>query len=133
MLGDDFQIVPEFTVSTAQGGEWANAVNASDSNALFTYLKTTLKIDFPVDEWLYTVARVRPPLHSWESLVMLGSAFGVATPVSHTHSVTLPGKRSLACLAVSDDYALDSDRLLYTCAYSQRIRSDCAPVWPAAG
>ena len=31
LLGDDFQIVPEFTVSAAQGAEWANAVNASNS------------------------------------------------------------------------------------------------------
>ena len=60
LLGDDFQIIPEFTVSAAQGAEWANAVNASNSGDLFTYLKTTLKIDFPVDEWFYGAARVRP-------------------------------------------------------------------------
>ena len=61
LLGDDFQIIPEFTVSAAQGAEWANAINASTSGDLFTYLKTTLKIDFPVDEWFYGAARVRQP------------------------------------------------------------------------
>ena len=28
---------------------------------LFTYLKTTLNIDFPIDEWFYAAARVRQP------------------------------------------------------------------------
>src|SRR5207253_1798040 len=62
LLGDDFQIIPEFTVSAAQGTEWGNAINASTSGDLFTYAKTTLKIDFPVDEWFYGAARVRQPL-----------------------------------------------------------------------
>ena len=119
LLGDDFQMVPEFTVSTAQGGEWANAFNASSSGDLFTYLKTTLNIDFPVDEWLYGAARVRPPVHSWEALVMLASAFGVAAPT--LTPIQLPYEANAPWLALQfpDDYNLDSDRLLYTCAYSQ--------------
>jgi len=119
LLGADFQIVPEFTVSTAQGGEWANAVNASKSGDLFTYLKTTLKIDFPVDEWLYAAARVRPPLHSWEAVVMLGSAFGATTP--SLTPIQLPYQANAPWLALQfpDDYTVDSDRLLYTCSYSQ--------------
>jgi len=119
LLGDDFQIVPEFTVSSAQGGEWANAFNASSSGDLFTYLNTTLNIDFPVDEWLYGAARVRPPLHSWEALVMLTSAFGMATPT--LTPIQLPYEADAPWLALQfpDDYVLDSDRLLYTCAYSQ--------------
>ena len=119
LLGDDFQIVPEFTISTAQGGEWANAFNASSSGDLFKYLKTTLNIDFPVDEWLYGAARVRPPLHSWEALVMLASAFGVAAPT--LTPIQLPYEANAPWLALQfpDDYLLDSDRLLYTCAYSQ--------------
>src|SRR5262245_13407668 len=58
LLGDDFQLVPEFTGSATQTAEWANAV--AKSNDLLTYLKTALEIEFPVDEWLYGVARVRP-------------------------------------------------------------------------
>lgn len=119
LLGDDFQLVPEFTISVAQGGEWANAFNASTSGALFKHLKTTLNIDFPVDEWLYGAARVRPPLHSWEALVMLASAFDVAAPT--LTPIQLPYEADAPWLALQfpDNYTLDSDRLLYTCAYSQ--------------
>ena len=80
LMGDDFQIVPEFAVSAAQGGEWANAISASTSGDLFTYLKTTLNFDFPIDEWFYGAARVREPLRAWESALMLASAFGLTPP-----------------------------------------------------
>src|SRR5437879_7304610 len=67
-------------LSAAQGRERGNAINASTSGDLFTYAKTTLKIDFPVDEWFYGAARVRQPLRYWESALMLASAFGLAPP-----------------------------------------------------
>lgn len=119
LLGDDFQIIPEFTISAAQGAEWANAINASSSGELFTYLKTTLKIDFPVDEWFYGAARVRPHLRYWESALMLASAFGL-TPPSLT-PIQLPFATGAPWLALQypDTYVIDSDRLLYSCLYSQ--------------
>lgn len=119
LLGDDFQIIPEFTVSGAQGTEWANAVNASTSGDLFTYLKTTLKIDFPADEWFYGAARVREPLRHWESSVMLATAFGITpqplTPIQLPFSAGEPWR----ALDYPDTPPLTSDRLLYTCIYSQ--------------
>jgi hypothetical protein len=119
LLGDDFQIIPEFTVSTAQGAEWANAVNASNSGDLFTYLKTTLKIDFLVDEWFYSAVRVRASLRYWESALMLATAFGL-TPPSLT-PIQLPFEVGAPWLALQfpDTHTIDSDRLLYTCLYSQ--------------
>lgn len=119
LLGDDFQIIPEFSVSAAQGTEWANAINAATSGDLFTYLKTTLKIDFPVDEWFYGAARVRAPLRHWESALMLATAFGL-TPPSPT-PIQLPYANGAPWLALQfpDTYSIDSDRLLYTCLYSQ--------------
>lgn len=119
LLGDDFQIIPEFTVSGAQGTEWANAVSASNSGDLFTYLKATLKIDFPADEWLYGAARVREPLRHWESAVMLATAFGITarplTPIQLPFSAGEPWR----ALEYPDTPPLTSDRLLYTCIYSQ--------------
>jgi hypothetical protein len=118
LLGDDFQIVPEFTVSSAQGAEWANAMAASTSGDLFLYLKNTLKIDFPVDEWFYGAARVRPMLHSWETALLLQDAFGVTqqalTPIQLPHAANDPW----LALQYPDDYQINSDRLLYTCSYS---------------
>jgi hypothetical protein len=116
LLGDDFQIVPEFTLSAAQAGEWANALSGSPN--LLTYLKDTLDVDFPVDEWLYGVARVRPMVRSWETVVMLHDAFGNnaldVVPIQLPFSVN----DSWLALQYPDDYAIDTDRLLFTCAYS---------------
>jgi hypothetical protein len=119
LFGDDFRIIPEFAVSPAQGGEWANAVNASNSGNLFTYLKNTLKIDFPIDEWFYGAARVRAPLRYWESALMLATAFGITPPP--LTAIQLPFEAGAPWLALDfpDTYVIDSDRLLYTCLYSQ--------------
>ena len=119
MLGEDFRIVPEFTVPTAQGAEWANAVAASTGGELFSHLKDTLHFDFPIDEWLYGAARVRPTMHGWEAALMLGSALGV-TPQNLT-PIQLPFAANDSWLAMQfpDDYAIDTERLLYTCVYSQ--------------
>jgi hypothetical protein len=117
LLGDDFQIAPEFTVSASQGGEWANAFTAS-AGSLLDYLKTTLKIDFPVDEWMYGAARVRPLLHSWETALMLETAFGITPPALTPIQLPFAANDSWLALQYPDDYKIDSDRLLYTCAYS---------------
>ncbi len=119
LMGDDFQIIPEFTVSAAQGGEWANAINASNSGDLFTYLKTTLNIDFPVDEWFYATARVREPLRSWESALMLASAFGLNPPTLTPIQLPFSAGEPWRALQFPDTPAITSDRLLYTCLYSQ--------------
>lgn len=114
LFGEDFQMVPEFKISAAQAGEWSNAVNASLSGDLFTYLKTDLNIDFPVDEWLYGAARVRSVVHSWETVIMLSAAFGVTLP--QVTPIQLPFASGDPWLALSypSDYVIDSDRLLYT-------------------
>lgn len=119
LLGDDFQIVPEFTPSAAQGGEWANAINASTSGDLFTYAKTTLNIDFPVDEWFYAAARVREPIRYWESALTLASAFGLAPPALTPIQLPFSAGEPWRALQFPDNPAIASDRLLYTCLYSQ--------------
>ena len=43
-------------------------------------LPTGLAVDFPVDDWLYGVARVRNKLHHWERIVMLSGAFSRSEP-----------------------------------------------------
>lgn len=119
LLGDDFQIIPEFNVSAAQGAEWANAVNAFNTGNLLTYLKNTLKIDFPIDEWFYGAARVRQPLRYWESALMLASAFGLTPPPLTPIQLPFDGSAPWLALPFPDTYTIDSDRLLYTCLYSQ--------------
>jgi hypothetical protein len=118
LLGGDFQIVPEFTLSPAQGGEWANALGAFNSGKLLDYLKNTENIDFPVDEWLYGAARVRPMLHSWESALMFDAAFGIKPPELKPIQLPFVADDPWLALQYPSDHVIDSDRLLYTCAYT---------------
>jgi hypothetical protein len=117
LLGSDFRIYPEFSLSAAQGNEWANAIAASTGGTLLQYLTTTAKLDFPVDEWLYGVARIRPNMRSWEQLLMLTSAFGVASPSLVPAQVPYEAAPAWVALQYPDSYVLDSDRLLYTAQY----------------
>ena len=119
LLGDDFQIIPEFTVSAAQGSEWANALAATASGSPFSYLTSTLHIDFPIDEWFYSAARVRPALGYWESALMLTSAFGLVPPPLTPLQLPFDAAAPWVALPYPETYTIDSDRLLYTCVYSQ--------------
>jgi hypothetical protein len=118
LLGDDFRIVPEFSVSDAQADEWKNALGAAQSGELFNYLTGTLGTDFPVDEWLYGVARVRPAMHQWETVVMHTGAFGRPEPdLIPVQFPFQPDDRWLA-LDYPPTYVIDRDRMLYTAHYA---------------
>ncbi len=118
LLGPDFKIYPECSLSSAQGQEWANALAYSNSGALTQYLTATAKVDFPVDEWLYGAARVRPNMRSWEQMMMLTGAFGVAQPelipAQFPHEAGAPW----LALPYPPGFTLASDHLLYTAQYS---------------
>ena len=117
IFGDDFQTVPEFSVSAAQAGEWTNAYNASVGGTLFNYLKGTLNIDFPVDEWMYGAARVRPVLRTWESALMLATAFNLSPPKLTPIQLPYEAIASWVAMPYPSNYVIDSDRLLYTALY----------------
>ena len=53
LLGDAFQVIPEFGVSSAQGDAWASSLaDATSGGALLSYLTGTVGIARPVEEWL---------------------------------------------------------------------------------
>jgi hypothetical protein len=118
LFGDDFRIVPEFALSDAQSVEWVNALAASTGGSLLGWLKTTGAIDFPVDEWMCAVARVRPGIRAWESTVALSSALGqpalALTPIQFPYEAGAPW----LAMQFPSNYKPDSDRLLYTACYS---------------
>jgi hypothetical protein len=118
LFGPDFQIYPEFAVSAAQGGEWANALAYSTGGALLNYTKTTAKIDLPVDEWLYGVARVRQNMRSWEQMLMLTGAFGVAQPDLVPMQLPFESGPSWYAHPFDPAFALETDHLLYTAYYT---------------
>ncbi len=124
LLGPDFVLIPEFTLGTDQGVEWENAFAASGS--LLDYLTGTLKVDFPVDEWLYGAARVREKLHHWERTLMLAEGFGTTPPaLTPVQLPYLDDDRWLA-LDFPEDYMIDSDRLLYTAHYPASFNRNAA-------
>ena len=100
---------------------------ASTPGDLFTYLTTTLKIDFPVDEWFYGAARVRPALRYLGVGAHVG--FGIRSDAARAHSGAISLRRgcAVACPAISHDtYTIDSDRLLYTCIYREPFNPPAA-------
>lgn len=117
LLGPDFCIYPEFSLSPAQGDEWSNAISASASGTLLQYLTDTAKIDFPVDEWLYGVARIRPNMRTWEQVQILTAAFGTNVPSLVPTQFPFEAAASWIALQFPATYRLDSDRLLYTAQY----------------
>ena len=117
LFGDDFRIYPEFALSAAQAGEWANAADASTSGALLNYLKTTARVDEPVDEWLGGVARVRPAMHALEGTILLSQTLGGAPPSLLPVQFPYAANASWLALQFPPAPSLDSERLLYTAHY----------------
>ncbi len=67
IFGDDFITVPEFSLDTLQGTEWQNTLLDSDHS--LRYLLNDLDIDFPLDDWLYGISRVREKLYYLENIL----------------------------------------------------------------
>jgi hypothetical protein len=116
LLGDDFAVVPEFTLSESQARELQNAHGARD--ALLAHLTGRLGVDFPVDDWLYGVARVRLALQRWEALTVLAEA--LTGRELDLHPLQLPHRDgdSWLALAYPPDLEIDSDKLLYTAHFA---------------
>ncbi|MFQ5636633.1 MAG: hypothetical protein ACE5IR_01395 [bacterium] len=113
LFGEDFQMVPEFNLSAEQGSELQNCLN--NQNQLLDFQINAQSSDFPVDEWLYGIARVREKLAAWENLVMLAEGFKERPPLDLT-PLQLPFKAedSWLGLAYPEDLDIESDKLLYT-------------------
>ena len=119
LLGDGFRLIPEFPLIPAQGDELDKALNASRSGVLFDYLTNPPEperdpLDFPVDTWMYGIARVREKIRSWEQLVMMSGALRKTEPELDAMQLPfIPDDRWLG-LEIPPKLKLDTDRLLYT-------------------
>jgi hypothetical protein len=136
LLGDDFLLIPEFSLTAAQGDEWEKALAASASGELLRYQTDTLQVDFPMDDWLYGVARVREKLSHWERSLMLVRAFGKTEP--ELKPIQLPFKLNDRWLGLefpekdvadpTKPFKIDGDKLLYTAHYAvpfQKTQNQC--------
>jgi len=123
LLGEDFQIIPAFDLGAQPGDEFENALAASQSGDLFQFLTAppdpaTPPLDFPVDTWLYGIARVRGKMHAWEQVVMSTGALGRPEPELDVLQLPFtPGDRWLA-LEFPPEQKLEKDYLLYTAHFA---------------
>ncbi|HXI22728.1 MAG TPA: hypothetical protein VNG71_02555 [Pyrinomonadaceae bacterium] len=115
LLGEAVRIIPRFTISEEQGDEWQNAFDARLN--LLTHLAPAH--DFPVDDWLHGVARVRAKLHKLENVILLADAFGTTEPT--LAPVQFPFRAAEPWLAMEFppgwDMSTVDDHLLYTGSY----------------
>ncbi|MGH8601917.1 MAG: hypothetical protein ACREXR_03800, partial [Gammaproteobacteria bacterium] len=122
MLDTDFAILPEFPINGALAAEFQNSLH--DNAALLSFLTGNLQKDFPVDEWLYGIARAREKMGQFEASVMLIDAlsgqelslvplqFPYRTPdfwLGLDHPDKLPGTET--------PFEITEDKLLYTASF----------------
>lgn len=127
LLGDDVLAIPEFTASDQLAADLHNARN--DSDALVQHLSDDFGHDFPVDDWMHGVARVREMPRQWERVTvlsdalrdkggLLGDPFDKGDP--KLEPIQLPFKANDHWLAMefAAGAAVTEDRLLYTAHYA---------------
>lgn len=122
LLGEDFRIVPEFGLMEEQADEWQNAYDNREK--LLKYQKETLEEEFPVDGWLYGIARVREKMRHVENTTILVDA--LVEKEFKLEPVQLPYHEEDYWLAMeypekkTDDtqFKIDEDKLLYTSYYT---------------
>ncbi|WP_405889321.1 hypothetical protein OG427_01360 [Streptomyces sp. NBC_00133] len=116
LIGPDALAVHEFTVPDDLGDGWRDGYLASRRGDLTDHLDR----DFPVDDWLHGVARVRPRLGVWERVTLLTDALDGHEP--ELLPVQFPFEENAPWLAMElpASYQLRSDRLLYTAHYSDQ-------------
>lgn len=125
LLGEDFQLIPSFVLRTESADDLENAWNHSQSGDLTHYLTDTIGREFPVDDWLHGVARVREKLAQWETVSFLREAF--RDNVAELTPLQLPHEADASWYALeipplppdsTKTRAIDSDRLLYTAHFA---------------
>lgn len=124
LFGEQFAMVPAFALTQSHGIEWQSALN--DSGQSLRYLENDLDKDFPVDDWLYGIGRVRDKLYHVENALVLNEGFdGNIAPLTPCQ---FPYRENDYWLAMqypateqdSDTpFEIDEDKLLYTAIYAE--------------
>jgi hypothetical protein len=129
LLHEDFKLIPEFSLTRTQADEWHNAMNDSDN--LLRYLHMDKALDFPVDDWVYGMARVREKLHHLENATFLVEGLtasnlelrAVQFPYrQHDYWLALPYPDTIA--ETNEPFVIEEDKLLYTAIYAGSFDKD---------
>lgn len=124
IFGDDFVIVPEFTLDATQGTEWQNTL--VDSEHSLRYLSNDLDMDFPMDDWLYSIGRVREKLYHVENTMLHIEGFN--GPTLNLIPSQFPYRENDFWLGMrfpdtkpgtEEPFTIDEDKLLFTGIYRE--------------
>lgn len=116
LLGEDFLFLPELPLVPEQGDELQKAYD--DQAVILTHLQTTAGIDFPVDEWLTGIGRVRDKMNRLEGVVVLAEAFSDVDLTLEPLQLPYKPADSWLALPYPENYAFDGDPLLYTAHFA---------------
>jgi hypothetical protein len=137
LLGPDVLVVAEFALSEDLADELGRA--RRDSDDLVEHLtEAPVRRDFPVDDWLHGVARVRDMPRLWERVVLLSNAlraedgpFGRPDGSEpRLHPIQLPFRRDDHWLGLefAAGTEITEDKLLFTAHYADDPRPDDGPL-----
>ncbi len=115
LLGEGFRMIPRFTLSADQADEWQNAFDGGPAQTAHL----AAGHDFPVDDWMYGLARVRTKIHDLENVIHLAGAFGTSEPVLAPAQFPFDSTEPWLAMELPPafDIAKATDHLLYTASY----------------
>jgi hypothetical protein len=113
-LGPDALATSEFGLSHDVGHAVQRVVSASADGRLTRHLDR----DFPVDDWLHGLARVRACLARWERISLLAEAVGKGEPELLPIQLPYQDDDPWLALELPDGWTLTGDRLLLTAHYA---------------
>ena len=112
LFGANFKVIPEFEHKEAHKIEIQKSFD--DKDQLLSFQLSKDHVDFPVDDWLYGVSRVREKMNNWESVVLLAESInGIELELS---PLQFPYQENDSWLALDYPTAheIESDKLLFT-------------------
>lgn len=115
LFGEDFVLAPRIRLPAAAADELANAWTHSVSGDLTAHLRAVEGREFPVDDWLHGVARVRGKMGHWENVVLLGQGLTPAAPAELTPlQIPFVADEPWLALEFPPEHEIVGDRLLYS-------------------
>jgi hypothetical protein len=132
LVGEDVLVVPEYNLPSSVAGPLHDALD--DSEDLVAHLNAAH--DFPVDDWLHGVARVREMPRVWERVVLLSDALrnddldDLDEAGPSLRPVQLPFREHDHWLAMelATGATVDEDRLLFTAHWADDQSSGSGPA-----
>ncbi|MFB4295073.1 hypothetical protein [Actinomadura sp. NTSP31] len=123
LLGADVLVVPEYTPPDALAAEVRKARDGS-ADLVAHLTRPPVARDFPLDDWLHGVARVRDKPRLWEQTLLLAGALagdeGVLDDEPELVPIQLPWRADDHWLGMEfvPGTAITEDRLLFTASYT---------------